>query len=218
MDEKNLQLERLVFFSDAVVAIAITLLALDIKIEHTESGHLRFADIWAQWRSFAAFGLSFFNIANLWKTHHTFFAYINRIDERLLWWNIGWLLFIVLLPFSTSLVSTYFSDVPAMVLYSLNVLLVTICQNAIWDYSSAAGYLHKEKVSTLFGTQVRAFCNLDMINSALGLLVAFFNPTIAFILLVTKLPMIVLASLYLWPTRKRSASSQPAQGRADRRR
>jgi len=90
MDEKNLQLERLVFFSDAVAAIAITLLALDIKIEHTHSGHLLFSDIKDQWKTLAAFFLSFFNIANFWKTHHTFFGHINKIDERLLWFNISY--------------------------------------------------------------------------------------------------------------------------------
>jgi len=75
MEEKNLQLERLVFFSDAVVAIAITLLVLDIKIEHTETGHLQFKDIWNQWHKMLAYGLSFFNIANFWKAHHTFFYF-----------------------------------------------------------------------------------------------------------------------------------------------
>ncbi len=75
MEEKNFQLERLVFFSDAVIAIAMTLLALDIKIESTESGHLHYADIWTQWRVFAAFGMSFLNIANFWIRHHTFFVH-----------------------------------------------------------------------------------------------------------------------------------------------
>lgn len=203
MEEKNLQMERLVFFSDAVVAIAITLLALELKIERTESGHLHFADIWAQWRTFAAFGLSFFNIANFWKVHHNFFAYINRIDEKLLWCNILWLLFIVLLPFSTSLVSNYFSDVPAMTIYSINMLLVAVCQNAIWDYSSVEGHLAKEKMDGAFDKNVRLFCNLDMVNSGLGLLVAFFSPMVAFLLLVTKLPMIALAWLYFGKERRR---------------
>ena len=196
MEEKNFQIERLVFFSDAVIAIAITLLALDIKIEPTESGHLQYADIWAQWRVFAAFGLSFLNIANFWIRHHTFFVHINQIDQRLLWWNILWLLFIILLPFSTSLVSAYFSSAPAMVIYSLNTLLIAVCQNAIWGYSSRKGYVDQEKTPRALTERFRAFCNLDIINNALGLAVAFFNPVLAFILLVTKIPLFVVLPFY----------------------
>ena len=88
MQEKNLRLDRTVFFCDAVVAIAITLLAFNLKIEHTENGTLTFADILHQWKTFAAFFLSFINIANFWKAHHSFYAYIKKMDEKLLWYNI----------------------------------------------------------------------------------------------------------------------------------
>src|SRR5215472_8006857 len=107
MTEKNLELERLVFFSDAIIAIAITLLALDLKIEKTASGHLYFSDLASTLHKFAAFFLSFFIIAAFWKVHHEFFHYIKKIDNRLFWYNFGWLLFLVMLPFSSSLVSDY---------------------------------------------------------------------------------------------------------------
>ena len=101
MEEKNLQLERTVFFCDAVVAIAITLLALDLRVEHLSSQHLTFSDIISPWKNFSAFVLSFLNIAGFWKRHHNFFAHIKKVDEKLLWVNIFWLFFIVTLPFST---------------------------------------------------------------------------------------------------------------------
>jgi uncharacterized membrane protein len=195
MEEKNLQLERTVFFCDAVVAIAITLLALNIKIPVTE--HLRFADLVKEWKTFAAFSLSFLNIANFWKTHHTFFAHIRKIDEKLLWYNVLWLFFIVLLPFTTSLVSQYFFDTAAVFSYSLNTFLITLFQNNIWDYVSLKpSFLKENTLSKSFIYQVRVYCNLDMINALLALIISFFAPALAFILLFTKLPMTILARIY----------------------
>jgi uncharacterized membrane protein len=197
MEQKNLQLERLVFFSDAIVAIAITLLALDIKIKQTVvAGHLSFEDILAQWKTFAAFFLSFINIAGFWKTHHNFFVFIKKIDEKLLWFNIGWLLFIILLPFSTSLVSSYFFDTPAIFIYSLNIFLISCFQNLIWDYSSVMPeYIKTESIDTNNISQFRLFCNLDMINGIIAIVISFFNPGLAFISLFTKLPILIIAGI-----------------------
>ncbi|MCW3084130.1 MAG: hypothetical protein JWP12_1496 [Bacteroidetes bacterium] len=200
-EEKNLQLERLVFFSDAVVAIAITLLALDIKIEHIPGEHLTFSMITAKWQTFAAFFLSFINIATYWKTHHTFFVHIKKIDERLLWANILWLFFIVLLPFSTSLIGVYSFDTPAIFTYSLNLLLISVFQNMIWDYSSFAGFSKQDKKedTTISHIPIRLYCNLDMINCIIAIVISFFSPVTAFILLFTKLPLIILARFFFLP-------------------
>src|ERR1700754_5110324 len=103
--EKSLELDRLVFFSDAVVAIAITLLALDLRLEKAEGDSiLHFADIGHLWPKLASFLLSFILIAVFWKVHHKFFSFIKMIDGKVLWFNIFWLLFIVILPFTTTLI------------------------------------------------------------------------------------------------------------------
>jgi uncharacterized membrane protein len=196
MEEKNLQLERTVFFCDAVVAIAITLLALDIKLKHFD-GHLLFTDITGQWKSFLAFFLSFINIAGFWKTHHSFFSHIKKMDEKLLWYNIFWLFFIVLLPFSTSLVSSHFFDTAAMFTYSLNTFFIALFQNYIWDYVSLKpSYLKAETIKKSDIFQFRLFCNLDMINAIMAVIVSFFSPVIAFILLITKLPIILIIGIF----------------------
>jgi uncharacterized membrane protein len=190
MEEKNLQLERTVFFCDAVVAIAITILALEIKIEHKE-GHLEFIDIISQWKIFAAFLLSYINIASFWKTHHDFFSHIKKVDERLVWYNIAWLFFIVLLPFSTSLVGYFLFDTAAIFTYSLNCFLIAVFQNLIWDYVSVRPtYLKEESLDETTNSQMRLYCNLDMLNGVIAIAVSFYSPILAFVLLFTKLPMI----------------------------
>ena len=197
MEEKNLQLERTVFFCDAVVAIAITLLAFNLKVVKNGNSHLTFKDIASQWRVFAAFLLSFFNIANFWRTHHMFFAHIKKMDEKLLWYNICWLLFIITLPFSTTLVSSDFFDTPAICTYSFNMLMVSVFQNNIWDYAcEKPEFLRQEKIHPLIIRITRIFCNLDMINALIAIAISFFWPGIAFIVLFTKLPTVLLARIY----------------------
>lgn len=109
-----------------MVAIAITLLALDIRAEPTATGELHFSDVGELWKPLLAFALSFFNIANFWRTHHAFFTYINKVDERLLWYNMLWLLFIVLFPFSTSLLSTFWGESVSVFIYNANIGLKKI--------------------------------------------------------------------------------------------
>ena len=193
-EEKNLQLERLVFFTDAVVAIAITLLALELKIEHTENGHLTFFDFSKNWSKFAAFFFSFVSIAVFWKKHHEFFRFIKSIDDKMFFYDLLWLLFIVLLPFSTSLISTYFSDKAAMFAYCLNTLLITVFQNQIWDYVAKKPDFLKKELNLKTNYDNRVACNVSMLNGLLATIVSFINPLLAFIILLSRFFMIMAAA------------------------
>lgn len=191
--EKNLDLDRLVFFSDAVVAIAITLLALDLKIEKNISEHFTFTDIGNSWEKFSAFFLSFLYIAVFWIIHHKFFNHVKKIDNKILWYNLGWLLFIVLLPFSTTLISAHLFNTPAMFSYSVNTLMLTFFQNQIWDYVAVRpGYL-KDGTDKKIIYDFRLSCNVAMINALIAVGISFLNPVIAFIVLLARLPMIEIA-------------------------
>lgn len=191
MKEKNLDLERLVFFSDAIVAIAMTLLVFGLKVDIAPKAHVTFADIGRAWPHFSSFVLSFFIIALFWKIHHEFFHYIRVVDSSLLWLNIVWLLFIVLLPFTSSLISTNFFDHPAIVTYCANILCITIFQNAIWDYVAVRPDYLKD-IGPADTTFYRVACNVAMVNAIVALAVAFFYPLIAFLILLTRLPVILL--------------------------
>ena len=191
--EKNLQLERLVFFCDAVVAIAITLLVFNLKLDHLPAGHLRFADLAGSWQKLLAFFISFLNIAIFWTIHHSFFAHIKKVDVKLLRYNLYWLFFIVIIPFSASLISSYFYDTPAIFAYSLNIFLVTLFQNQIWDYVAAKPAFLKDGISATMVYDYRLSCNVAMINGLLSVGVSFISPLAAFVLLFMRLPMIAIA-------------------------
>lgn len=193
MKEKNLELERLVFFSDAIVAIAITILVFNLKVSGDEGKHFSFAYLMQAWPKFVAFFLSFFIIALFWKVHHNFFYYIKAINETLLWNNIAWLLFVVLLPFSTTLIATHFHDPAAMVVYCTNILGINLFQNNIWDYASTRPDFLRPDLDNQVVVFYRRACNVAMINSIISLALAFFFPIAAFIILVARFPFIISA-------------------------
>ena len=105
MGRESRAVERMNLFSDAVVAIAITLLAIELPIP--EGGTV--PEFWASVRHdaghYAAFLISFFVIAAAWGDHHGIFRYVRRVDTRLRTINNFWLLMIVLNPFATRLLT-----------------------------------------------------------------------------------------------------------------
>ena len=113
---------RLEAFSDGVLAIAITLLVLDL---HTDNEPGRLAhDLGQQWASYLAYVASFLYIGVVWVNHHALFTRIERVDTGLLWRNLGLLLAASVLPFPTAELAfamgsgTRGDQVAAILLYS----------------------------------------------------------------------------------------------------
>lgn len=107
--DKDHALERLVFFSDAVFAIAITLLVIEIHPPHLPHGS---ADA-AHWRalaelipSFVGYFVSFMVIGMFWMGHHRAFILAATYSPRVLWWNLTLLSVIAFMPFVTAYMST----------------------------------------------------------------------------------------------------------------
>jgi uncharacterized membrane protein len=202
--KKEIAFERVIFFSDAIVAIAITLLALNLKLEIPPDRKVSFADLLLPWRNYLAFILSFINIAGFWRTHHNAFLYIYKMDDRIMFVNTCWLFMIVTLPFATTLVSSHFGQTPVIFLYSLNVLGLAILQNTIWDYADKKSYIDKEKLPDTLRTRFRLVFNLDMINSLICVALSFFYPKLAFTFLFFKLPMFLFGTFYLVGKRRKA--------------
>ncbi len=108
--KKEFQLERMILFSDAVFAIAITLLVIEIKIPeiHTDvSDQALLEELKHLIPKFIGFIISFLFIGLYWTIHHRMFGYVTNYDKGLLRLNLFFLFFVVLLPFSTGFYSEY---------------------------------------------------------------------------------------------------------------
>lgn len=98
--------DRLVAFSDAVVAIAITLLALDLPVPTGLTMKSFSHSVGHNIDHYVAFLISFVVIAAAWRRYHGVFRYIERVDSRVRNLNVLWLLMIILNPFATRLLTT----------------------------------------------------------------------------------------------------------------
>jgi TMEM175 potassium channel family protein len=135
------ELERLVFFSDAVMAIAITLLVVELSIPAaSEDVGDALLDRWPQFLSFI---LSFFVIGVFWMAHHRFFRYVARLDQRLLWLNLLFLMCIAFLPFPTAVLGDHDNSRASVIFYGCAVGLTGTVMASMWQYVIGAGLLNE---------------------------------------------------------------------------
>lgn len=126
--------DRLVLFTDAVVAIAVTLLILplvDVVTESKAAGDDAVHVITDHQAQIYSFLLSFVVIARFWLAHHRVFEHVRAYNTRLIQLNMLWLLTIVVLPFPTEIVGAYNSSRFTASLYIGTILALSICQTAL---------------------------------------------------------------------------------------
>lgn len=160
--EESLGLERIVFFSDAVMAIAITLLAIDIRvpeIEPTLAATELPKQLAAITPNLMTFFISFMVIGIYWISHHRYFSYIKRYDTRLMLINLMFLFFIACMPFVASLLGRFTSVPIALIIYTLALAALGVSMAFIWLYASQNHRLIEPTLdaSTIRGINIRLF-------------------------------------------------------------
>jgi len=128
--------DRLEIFSDGVIAIAITLLVLEVRLPPARQGAL-FQDLSSHWPSYVAYVLSFAVVGIIWVAHHSMFSHIGTADRGLLFWNLLLLLGIAFVPFPTSLLADYVHQGgsnahAATAVYSSTMTFIGLAFLAIW--------------------------------------------------------------------------------------
>jgi uncharacterized membrane protein len=119
--------ERVIFFSDAVVAIAITLLALALPVPHGGSNREILQSMGRDLNAYLAFLISFAVIGSHWRWHHRVFRYVARLDERIIGLNMIWLLMMVITPFAARLLAGHGGFGVRFGFYAVVQIIAALC-------------------------------------------------------------------------------------------
>ena len=184
--KKEFQLERLILFSDAVFAIAITLLVIEIKIPEIHEKPITDNDVLHKLADlipkFVGFLVSFLLIGQYWIVHHRMFSFVINFTDRLIWLNILFLFAIALMPFSTGFYSEFVLKgvVTPVIFYTANIALLGLANFLMWRYlSNQKNNLTENLTPALakyFSLRALTIPRIFVIFS----FVYLFNPTIAF--------------------------------------
>ena len=185
-------LERMVFFSDAVFAIAITLLVIELHPPELPRGAPDVAQLQALAHlapAFVGFGVSFMVIGMFWMGHHRAFSLAARYDGKVVGWNLLLLGVIAFMPFVTAYLSAnIFQRVPA-IFYCLTMLAAALLNLKVnWTATGppivdpkaspeAIAYVRRRGVSVVLGSATAvalafvmpAFCQAGLVTIPLWL-------------------------------------------------
>jgi uncharacterized membrane protein len=178
---ESLGLERLVFFSDAVFAIAITILVLDIRLpagEEALSDAQLSAQLLGMWHQYLAYVISFLVIGSFWISHHRKFRYIRRYDSNLRLLNLLLLMAIAFIPFPSSVLSEQ-GYRTATVFYALTIIVCGLMSVAVWWYATRHEHLIDPRMDA--GMRRREFLSplITIAIFALSIGIAFINNDLA---------------------------------------
>jgi uncharacterized membrane protein len=196
---------RVVFFSDAVFAIAVTLLVLEIRPPH-DTGHLLHG-LATLWPSYLSYAITFLLIGQVWANHHVMFDHIRVADRMVLFLNTLLLVDIAFLPFAASVLAGAFragqGQRSAVVFYGIAFELAAILFNVLWDYTRHGHRLLGATIDAAGARAVSRRFRLALAWIAAGTLLGGLLPVLG---------MAVIAAFvaYYWlPIRGEIASARP---------
>jgi uncharacterized membrane protein len=118
---------RLEAFSDGVLAVAITIMVLELKVPHGDD----FSALLPLWPVFLSYVLSFVYVGIYWNNHHHLMHAVSHINGRILWHNLHLLFWLTLFPFSTAWMGeNHFAALPTA-LYGVVLLLAAVAYHLL---------------------------------------------------------------------------------------
>jgi uncharacterized membrane protein len=174
---------RVEALADGVFAIVMTLLVLEFSVplitETSASAELT-QRLLEMWPKFLAYGVSFLVLGVMWINHHLMFLHIKRADSKLVWLNILMLMFVALVPFSTSLLGEYGETQTAIVVYGANILLTLIMASILWAYATGKYRLVDRDIDPRLVKRTKAMFLVSSLFFLLAMGISFASPVASF--------------------------------------
>ena len=149
----NLKFERVLFLSDAVFAIALTLLVLDLRVPDAASGgqmEQTIRDLLRVPGPFLAFVIGFIVITAYWTSHREIFGAVGRMNGRLIWLNFAFLFWIALQPFASAILGSHDPAPTSVLAYALVQIATGLTQAALWMYATGSTGLSWAEIDERF--------------------------------------------------------------------
>ena len=183
--------DRLIALTDAVLAIIMTILILELEKPTTPS----LQAFWDLQQNFFAYFLSFFWLGSLWMALNTLWEKVEKISQRVIWCNLYLLFFVSFMPYATGIVSNHFMNHTAQLFYGLIVIMSTV---ANWFLHKAIDKPNIDQKELLEATaQYRKLLIPDLIIKGVGLILSLivYPPIMMYSVLIAAFYIITLKTL-----------------------
>jgi uncharacterized membrane protein len=194
-ERDSVEFSRTLAFTDGLFAIAMTLLVVDLAvpvIKDTHSVHDLADALGDDSATFVSFFISFTVIGRYWIAHHTFVAGLARIDRALIGLNLLYLMFIAFLPFPTALLGRYFENPLSIVIYAVNVAVISGMEVVLFSRAQNHGLLQKKLPADVYRFGA-AMSLAPVLFFMLSIPVAFVSTTLAVCCWFLGIPLAAIA-------------------------
>lgn len=159
--------ERLIAFTDAVLAIIMTILVLELEKPEAAT----FEALWALKENFFAYALSFFWLGTMWVNLHNEWHGVNKISNAVVWWSVILLFFSSLIPYAIRFVNVDYNSGVTQGFYGIMVLLVTLSNVGLSCALEKANHAERSIKSEIADGRKRLY--LDIGIKIIGLVLTF---------------------------------------------
>ena len=174
MSEEKITADRLAAFSDAVFAVIVTIMVLELKAPDQP----KFPDLWPLWPTAISYAVSYLFIAIIWINHHYLWRFVGPPTLGLIWINFVHLFMVSLLPFATAWIARTRLASSPMVLYAALFVSIDIVYN-VFEREVLAG-AEATQVSARMRRTARRRSLAVLASFTAAMLVAFVAPRVGF--------------------------------------